>query len=136
MNMDIFEALNQVSERKKRYFYYKFPDLQYDEKYRKKLTKEEFLQRIGKKSLRYYERWEKTEEFRHLVTLYLQTKITEDLLSIYENTKKKALEGDEKAIKLLLQLQKEIESNKKTAIRELTKSKDEDDEEDEDDLIL
>lgn len=53
-------------------------------------------------------KWEKSLEYSEWYALYLQYKAKQDFIQIYEAVREKALQGDEKAIKLFLQLQKEL----------------------------
>jgi hypothetical protein len=67
--------------------------------------------------------------------LYLATKISDDFLDIYNITIDNAKKGDEKAIKIFLQLQKEIQQNAKIASK-LFEQIEDDEEETENDLDL
>lgn len=116
--MNIYEALENIPNRNKReYFKWKF-DIRYD-RTRPKKTKEEFLKQVEKKTLNSFIKWEKTSEFRQLLTLYLDSKIANDLEEIYKVVSENAKKGDEKSIKLFLQLQKEISSHAKLALKAL-----------------
>lgn len=112
------------------YFQWKFPDT----RYRKELpikSEEDFLKSVGRKTLNGFLEWEKTPEYTMLVSLYLQSKIGNDLHEIYEVVRQKALTGEDKSVKLLLQLNKEIN----TIIKETEKMY-QVEEEDDDDLGL
>lgn len=67
-------------------------------------------------------KWEKSLEYSEWYALYLQYKAKQDFIQMYEAVREKALKGDEKAIKLFLQLQKEL--------KKINKNKDLADEED------
>lgn len=112
------------------YFQWKFPDT----RYRKELpikSEEDFLKSVGRKTLNGFLEWEKTPEYTMLVSLYLQSKIGNDLHEIYEVVRQKALTGEDKSVKLLLQLNKEI-----NAIIKETEKMYQVEEEDDDDLGL
>lgn len=127
--MNIYEALKGVPNKKRLYFLWKF-NLHWDQTKRPKSEKE-FLKTVGNKTLNGFLSWEKTEEYRNLVAILLNTRFDSDLKEIYESLSHKAKEGDEKSIKLLLQIGKEIKGFAREAVRQL---KQEDD--DEDDLVL
>ena len=48
----------------------------------------------------------KRHEYANLVALYLQSKMIDDIHTIYKVVREKALTGDEKQVKLLLTLNK------------------------------
>lgn len=117
--MNIYEALNNIKNRKKReYFKWKF-DLRYDQRLPKK-TEDEFLKQVEMRTLNSFLEWEKSEEYRNLLAIYLNTRFDQDLEEIYSSLADKAKEGDEKSIKLLLQMGKEIKEYSKQAVRQLT----------------
>lgn len=105
--MNIYDALNTVSWKKKEYFLWKFnlsvlrtiP-----------LTEEEICKKIQSKSLSYMKKWEKTPEYLSLVNLYIESQSGKDLEDIYKIVRDKALQGDEKSIKLLLDMQKQAQA--------------------------
>ncbi|MCB7071392.1 hypothetical protein LIZ76_15815 [Caldibacillus sp. 210928-DFI.2.22] len=110
----IFEALKQIDWQKAEYFRYKFPDLRYYQE-RPLKTEKEFLHSVNRKSMNPFLKWEKTDEYKSLLMLYLSTKISDDFMDIYNITIDNAKKGDEKAIKIFLQLQREIQQNAKAA---------------------
>lgn len=129
--MTIYEALKNIPPYKRLYFTWKH-EIRFRRNIPKK-TKEELLKEIGRKSLDGMIKWERSKEYHKLVLLLLESKIANDLEDIYEITSAKAREGDEKAIKLLLELHKQIQINAKLAVKTLeVKSK----EDDNDDLFL
>ncbi|MFJ7371675.1 hypothetical protein ACIQVU_19955 [Lysinibacillus sp. NPDC098008] len=110
--MNIYEALNTVSWKKKEYFLWKHNLSVLREV---PLTEEEICKRIQSKSLSYMKKWEKTEEYHNLVNIMIESQAGKDLEDIYAIVKEKALTGDEKSIKLLLDLQKQVQAyNKQT----------------------
>ena len=128
--MNLQDALRNIPYEYREYFKFKFPDVRYDKRIPPK-TEEEFLKSVGRKTMNAFLAWEKTAEYKMLVALYLQTKIANDIYQIYEVVRKKALEGDEKSIKLLLQLNKEIKN-----IAQLSSDVMGESEEDEDDGLI
>lgn len=127
--MNITEALSKIAPDKAEYFKYKFPDTRYDQS-RPQRTEEEFLKLVERKTIHAYKRWEKTDEYKALVALYLQSKTANDLHEIYQVVSDKAKTGDEKSVKLFLQLSKEVTEHSKQALKELSKSKSNDTEDD------
>jgi len=123
--MNIYEALKNVPPKKRMYFIWKF-GLEYDQT-KKPKTVQQFLSSVGAKTLNSFIAWEKTEEFRHLVSLLLETKFDNDLREIYDSLAEKAKQGDEKSIRLLLQLGKEIKQYAKESKRQIMNKNDEDD---------
>lgn len=114
--MDIYEALKTVSWKKRMYFIWKH-DLQWDQD-AEKHTEESLIKVLRVKSLNEYIKWERSGQYLQLLNLFLETKFANDLEQIYSSTQQKAIDGDEKAIKLLLDIQKQItafnkENNKK-----------------------
>lgn len=131
--MNIHEALKSVSWDRAEYFKWKFPQVRFDQSKPQK-SEEEFLKVVGKKTMNPYIRWEKSEEYKALVSLMLQSRSADDLQEIYEVVVANAKTGDDKAVKLFMALQKEIDSYAKMATQSLN-TKEEKEEED-DDLIL
>ena len=79
-------------------------------------TEEQFKEKYCKGSEIKYKNlqdWEKTEEYQNLLNLKMAEGMTADIFKIYNVVKDKALEGDDKAIKTLLMLQKEVKKNLK-----------------------
>ncbi|WP_346234435.1 hypothetical protein MKY04_11955 [Lysinibacillus telephonicus] len=130
--MNIHEALKSVQWDRAEYFKYKFPQVRFDQSKPQK-SEEEFLKVVGKKTMNPYTRWEKSEEYKALVSLMLQGRSADDLQEVYEVVVANAKTGDDKAVKLFMALQKEIDSYAKMAIKSI-EVKEED--EDADDLIL
>ncbi|NNV01653.1 hypothetical protein [Brevibacillus sp. MCWH] len=112
--MSIYDVIAKLPFSKQQYIKYRF-NLWYDTE--KTMTEEEFLKTVNKKTMNSFHKWEKTDEFKHIASLVLATKTAHDLIDVYEVVRKKALDGDEKAVKLLLTLQKEIEQHKQQALR-------------------
>lgn len=118
---DIRKLIDDLPQDKRTYVYYKFPDLRKLE-HGKEYTEEEFLNMVGRKSLDAYLYWEKSTEYNMILALYLQSKAIADIYEVYEVVKENALNGDEKSVKLLLTLNKEINSIVKQT-KEFSKSK-------------
>lgn len=111
--MDIYDALKQTDYRFREYFKYLHPDLRFDQTKPLK-TEEEFLRSVNRKSMAPFHRWEKSAEYKNLLILYLDYKVNDDYEQIYNIVTEKAKQGDEKAIKLFLTLQKDIQSMAKS----------------------
>lgn len=125
------KELKKLSFEYQQYFQWKFPET----RYRKELpikTEAEFLKAVDRKTMNSFLEWEKTPEYTMLVSLYLQSKIGNDLHEIYEVVRQKALTGEDKSVKLLLQLNKEINA----IIKETEKMYQVEEEDDDDDLGL
>lgn len=102
--MSIYEALDKLTWKKKEYFLWKFNlNVRVKDK-----TEEELCRTINVKSLDFMKKWEKSPEYLSLVNLYIESKTATDLEKIYKVVSEKAIDGDEKSIKLLLDLQKQV----------------------------
>ncbi|MBU5445634.1 hypothetical protein [Paenibacillus sp. MSJ-34] len=123
--MNLNEALRPLSDRKKAYFKWKF-DLEYDKTLPKK-TEQELLESLKLKTMNTFYEWEKTEEYRNLVALLLNTRFDQDLEQIYSSLVDKAKTGDEKSIRLLLQMGKDIKEYSKQAVKQMAKVKNDED---------
>jgi len=122
--MNIYEALKNTEWRFAEYFKYKFPDLRYDQS-RPLKTEQDFLKLVARKSMNPFLNWEKTQEYKNLLMLYLDTKIADDFQEVYSIVSNKAKQGDEKSIKLFLQLQKEVSSMAKLSAKTFESIEDE-----------
>lgn len=113
--MNIYEAIKELSWKKRMYFEWKH-DLSYNQN-KIKETEEEIMRKLGVKSFNEYTKWERTPQYMQLLSLYLESKFANDLEVVYRNASEKAKEdnADEKSVKLLLQIQKEIRSFNKAA---------------------
>ncbi|MBT2667332.1 hypothetical protein J7J00_17790 [Bacillus sp. ISL-4] len=105
--MSLKEALNKISKENREYFKYKFPDVRFDKSIEPK-TEEQLLKITSRKTINGFIEWEKSSEYATLVALYLQSKMINDIHAIYQVVREKALTGDDKQVKLLLTLNKEI----------------------------
>lgn len=112
--MNIYEALKQLNYKKKEYFLWKH---NLHVLRTEPLTEEELCKRIQSKSLSYMKKWEKTEEYHNLVNIMIESQAGKDLEDIYAIVKEKALTGDEKSIKLLLDLQKQVQIHNKQSTK-------------------
>lgn len=126
--MNINEAIRQLPDRKKAYFKWKF-DLEYDKTLPKR-SEQELLEALKLKTMNTFYEWEKTEEYRNLVALLLNTRFDQDLEEIYSSLADKAKTGDEKSIRLLLQMGKDIKEYSKQAIKQMRTIKNDEDKED------
>lgn len=127
--MNIYDALKVIDPKKALYFQYKFPELRYDQ-IKPLKTEEDFLRLVERKTMNPFYKFEKTQEYKNLLMLYLDTKIADDFEDIYNIVVKKSKEGDEKSIRIFLTLQKDIQSNAKIASKTFEHDEVEDMEED------
>ncbi|HBZ79035.1 MULTISPECIES: hypothetical protein [Brevibacillus] len=130
--MNIYDVIAKLPFPKQQYVKYKF-NLWFDTN--KTMTEDEFLHTVHKKTMNSFHKWERTDEFKHIASMVLATKTAQDLIDMYEAVRDKAVKGDEKSVKLLLSLQKEIEQYKQQALKAFEDTV-EQDEEDDDDLEL
>lgn len=108
--------LMKVNDKVRKYFRWKF-DLPFAGRPMKQVSLEEVCKFWCIKNPQYFLDWEKTDEYKHLVNVYLNSKSANDILEIYNVVAGKAKNGDSKAIDTLLKLQKEIQANIKLAKR-------------------
>lgn len=125
--MNIYDVIAKLSMPKSQYVKYKF-NLWFDTN--KTMTEEEFLKTVNKKTMNSFHRWERTDEFRHIASMVLATKTAQDLIDMYEAVRDKAIKGDEKSVKLLLTLQKEIDHQKQQALKAFGNIVEQDEEDD------
>ncbi|OMD43020.1 hypothetical protein [Paenibacillus odorifer] len=126
MAMTIYDVLKKLPYKKQLYIKYKFNIWMQHER---NMTEEEFLKQVDLKGMGTYYRWERSPEYKHIVSIVLAAKQANDLLTIYENLKKK-VESDPnpKDIEMMLKLMKEINLHNKEAERFFSASgKDEED---------
>ena len=109
------KALCNIKLEKRYYFMWKHSMKTWARDY-STITEEQFKEKYCKGSKIKYKNlqdWEKTQEYQNLLNLKMSENMTEDIYKIYNIVKDKALQGDDKAIKTLLMLQKEIKGNLK-----------------------
>ena len=109
------KALCNIKLEKRYYFMWKHGMKTWARDY-STITEEQFKEKYCKGSEIKYKNlqdWEKTEEYQNLLNLKMAEGMTADIFKIYNVVKDKALEGDDKAIKTLLMLQKEVKKNLK-----------------------
>lgn len=109
------KALCNIKMEKRYYFMWKHGMKTWARDY-STITEEQFKEKYCKGSEIKYKNlqdWEKTEEYQNLLNLKMAEGMTADIFKIYNVVKDKALEGDDKAIKTLLMLQKEVKKNLK-----------------------
>ncbi|MFE4525639.1 hypothetical protein ACFRCQ_26620 [Cytobacillus firmus] len=130
--MNIYEALKQTEGKKRAYFEWKH-DIRFVQDSPKK-SEDDFLKTVGLKTLNGFIRWEKSQEYKNLVLLLLDSKVANDYDVIYKNIVDKAKDGDEKFIRLFLSIQKDIQQNAKLAAKTFNVVEEESDEDN--DLVL
>lgn len=123
--MNINDAIKKLSYKKAQFVRYHF-NLWFDQN--KTMTEDEFLKSVQLKSMSTFNRFQKSDEFKHITSLVLASKTAEDLIEVYEIVRKKALDGDDKAISTLMKLHKEINSYKKEAEKAFSKLNTDEDE--------
>lgn len=126
--MNIYDALKHVPWKKAEYFKWKH-NIRYDQSLPKK-TEQEFLRLVGLKSLNSFLAWEKSSQYKRLLSIYLNGLIANDLDEIYKKVAEKAKTGDPNSVKLFLQLQKNIGDFAKIAEKALIKDEEEEMEQD------
>lgn len=131
--MNIYEALKKTEFRFAEYFKYLHPELRFNQELPVK-TEEDFLRLVARKSMAPFYRWEKSNDYKMLMQLYLDYRMTKDYEEIYNVVSDQAKKGDDKAVKLFIQLQKEISSNAKSVSKMFEQNAD--DTEDNDDLDI
>jgi len=131
--MNIYDALKSTDYRFREYFKYLHPELRFDQT--KALeTQDQFLNKVNRKSMAPFHRWQKSAEYKNLLMLYLDYRVSNDYEEIYDLVAQKAKEDVEpQTVKLFLQLQKDIKSNAKMV---RSNFKDTEDEEDTDEFDL
>ncbi|OMP66883.1 hypothetical protein [Domibacillus epiphyticus] len=112
--MTIYEALRNIHWKKAEYFKFKFPDVRYDQSVPVK-SEDELMKSCHLKSMNSFYAWERTDEYKSLLMLYMASKVSDDFMEIYNIVIEQAKQGDDKAIKTFLSLQKEIRDNAKVA---------------------
>lgn len=131
--MNIYEALNNVIFPKQEYFKWKH-NIRYDKTLPIK-SEEEFLKYVNRKSLNGFIKWEKSNEYKQLLVIYLESLIANDLDAIYKVVREKALTGDPQSVKLFLQIQKDISSAAKISGKAFNTNKNIDNDLDEEDEL-
>ncbi|MFS0672043.1 hypothetical protein [Ornithinibacillus sp. 179-J 7C1 HS] len=120
--MTLDEMLKKINWKKAEYFKWKF-DIRYDQRLPKK-TEEEFLNSVNARTMNAFINWEKDPEYKALLQLYLDYKSTQDFEEIYNLVSEKAKkDGNDKDVKLFLQLKKEIKDNQ-SIVKEIFKEED------------
>ncbi|MEH7525029.1 hypothetical protein V7149_17375 [Bacillus sp. JJ1503] len=129
--MNIHVALKSVHWKKAAYFKWKH-DIGYIQCNEKK-SEEQFLKSVELKTLNSFIAWERSKEYSDLVYLLMQSRVANDILESYNQISNKARSGDEKAVKLLMDMSKQINEYAKLVTKkyEATEEKEEDD-----DLVL
>lgn len=130
-NQGIHKALEKVNWRKRAYFMRKFQIRTAKNAHILNMTDEEFLQWADRRSFTVFHNWEQTDEYFELYMLYMKLKMQRDLETVYDVVSEKARQGDEKAVKLFLQIHKDMAQFQKAMNR--TQTKQEKVQEDEDD---
>ena len=131
--MNLYELMKTLPEPRQLYLKYKF-NLYLDPN--KTITEADFLRQVPQKTMNGYYRWEKSEEYKNIVTCILDYWATQDFIEIYKQVSEEAKKGDEKSIKLFMQLSKELKQQRKQAEKELLKKGGGENADEDDGLIL
>jgi hypothetical protein len=136
--IDIYAALRKVPFPKRRYFCFKYPQFKQASTDFHYKDIDEFLKSCNRETEAGFKRWEHTDEYKQLMILALDAEATDDLVKAYEATRDKAVKGDDKAIRLMLTLQKEIAERCKQAEKFFSEDekKDKDEEKSKDDDLI
>ncbi|WP_273381373.1 hypothetical protein [Symbiobacterium thermophilum] len=129
--MSIHKALQKVDWRKRAYFMRKFQIKTPKNEHILRMSDEEFLKWADRRTFTVFHNWEQTDEYWELYMIYMRGKMQRDLETVYDVVSEKAKQGDEKAVKLFLQLHKDMNQLQKAMNR--TQTKQEEVQEDEDD---
>ncbi|MBE2919785.1 hypothetical protein HPK02_13385 [Anoxybacillus flavithermus] len=135
-NQGIHKALEKVDWRKRAYFMRKFQIRTAKNAHILAMSDEEFLQWADRKSMIVFQNWEQTDEYFELYLMYMKGKMQRDLETVYDVVSEKAKQGDEKAVKLFLQLHKDMTQLQKALNRTNNKKQEEVQEDEDDDLVL
>ncbi|QDH19785.1 hypothetical protein [Saccharibacillus brassicae] len=121
MNYDLNQMLKKLPYKKQLYIKYKF-DLWFGNQ--GVHSEEDFLRLVDLKTMNTFQRYEKTDEFRHIVSMILASRQANDLLEIYDKVKTKVANKnpDNKDIEMLLKLHKEITFHNNEAKRYFSKA--------------
>ena len=108
----LHDVLRSLPLRKQYYLKWKF-NLWFNEK---QLSEEQLLKILDLSSLATFKRWERTPEYKHIVSLILQARQAQDLVEIYEVVKEKVKsDPNPKDVELMLKLGREINEQYKEA---------------------
>ncbi len=105
---ELEEALSKVNDKVRKYFRWKY-NIPFGGRPMNQTSIEEICRYTNVKNPQYFDDWQKTDEYKHLVNIYLNSKTANDLIDIYNSVSEKAKQGDTRAIETLLKLQKEIQ---------------------------
>ena len=132
-NHGIHKALEKVDWRKRAYFMRKFQIRTAKNAHILAMSDEEFLKWADRRTMTVFHNWEQTDEYFELYMIYMRGKMQRDLETVYDVVSEKAKQGDEKAVKLFLQIHKDMNQLQKTMNRTQTKQEEV---QEEDDLVL
>ncbi|SFA52381.1 hypothetical protein SAMN05216169_103225 [Anoxybacillus pushchinoensis] len=120
-NQGIHKALEKIDWRKRAYFMRKFQIRTAKNAHILNMTDEEFLQWADRRSFTVFHNWEQTDEYFELYMLYMKGKMQRDLETVYDIVSEKAKQGDEKAVRMFLQIHKDMAQLQKAMNRTQTK---------------
>jgi hypothetical protein len=134
--MSIHKALQKVDWRKRAYFMRKFQIRSPKNEHILNMSDEEFLKWADRRSFTVFENWEQTDEYWELFMIYMKGKMQRDLETVYDVVSEKAKQGDEKAVKLFLQIHKDMTQLQKAMNRTQTKQEEVQEDDNDDDLEI
>lgn len=113
--MDLREEINNLSVNKRKYFLYKNGIDTSFTRYTE-WTESDFIEDTGasEKVMNNLNRWEDSEEYKRLKFKRVKELFNTDLLEVYESVKEQAKGGNATAVKVMLELQDEINNRLKT----------------------
>ena len=137
-NQGIHKALEKVDWRKRAYFMRKFQIRTVKNAHILAMSDEEFLKWADRRTMTVFQNWEQTDEYFELYMIYMRGKMQRDLETVYDVVSEKAKQGDEKAVKLFLQLHKDMAqmAQLQKSMNQTNKTKQDVVQEDDDDLEI
>ena len=117
--LDLWDELNKFGnnayyQNRRKYFLWKngmdTTTTTYSDKTKAEMKK---ILKVTETEWRWLERWESSDLYKRLMYILYQNKFDSDILELYDEVKKQALEGNSTAVKTLLALQEEIENRLK-----------------------
>lgn len=136
MSANIWKAIANISNPRRKIYFQWQNKIENIKKDYSKMTEEDFLKSVngGNEMMIYMKRWESTPEYKRLMCLLKEDNFAMDLLDVYEQVKKKAIDDtDSQAIKNMIMLQKEIKKYRKSIDEYFDK---EEEQEEDDGLII
>lgn len=113
----VHKEITEKIKNKKRRWYFLWRNGINNTKYKfEGLSEDDFIEKYLDGDRQFFERcklWETTEVYQNMQNYYYEYMSNLDFITMYKNVREKALQGDEKAIKTFLMLQKELKHKNK-----------------------